>query len=202
MNKLKNYDEMDAVYGLAENLNEMQWNFYEFCYYMTFMKALKTYRNEFSDANDKEIENPFFFEHIDDANVRHASKTMLMVSDLRIFFTQYREEPELDEDFYSRHKKFRPAHFHKKRKSYSRLLYYYEQQLEGTIRMIYFYAVVITSGGFNLPLKMRLLPDFEQKGWDYYLDMSNGDVAQIVLSIHKLNAHLRFFREGLNGGTC
>lgn len=195
MKRLNLYDSFDTENGIRENLNEMQWNFYEFCYYLTFKKALKEYGKDFFDAEIQEIKDPFFFKDIDDQNVRHISETMLIVSDLRIFFTHLRWEMDLTEDFVNRHRKLRPAHIHKKRKSYSKLLYYYEQQLEGTIRMIYFYASVMSFETFDLPLQMRILPDLDKEGWHWYLNEQNEDVKESILTIVKLNDQLTSFKK-------
>lgn len=192
MKKCYEFTALDCTTGIVDNLETIEFGFYELCFYLTFKKALKSHQEDFSNARTDRISDLHFFEDIDDVFVRQISSTMLIVNNLH---TSMHCVGYIDEGFYLRHSKFLPKRFFTYRKSYSMLLNYYGFYLDGTMRMLYFYAAALSVESYQLPKTMRIMPDCDDVSWSKSLNQHDSDVMKIIQAIENLNMLQKLFKQ-------
>ena len=181
--------------GLGNLLNFMLTDLYTFCYYITFKKELKTYVNIFKDPFDTPIDDPHFFDDINDPVVQHINFTY----DLLIaFYQNYKLRHGLLEELFTKdHDLLKEAQRYTlqmvpslKRKSYCFMKLAYERFLESVCNVLYYYCCVLTLNSYLIPVKMRVTLDYTHQGSFRYLNIDNNDVALLTELILSMNERI------------
>lgn len=172
MIKVSRNDPFDlnlCMRGLGVMMTYMHSDLYEFMYYLTFKRTMKSYSQEFNDAWAQGIEEIDFFEKTDDPFVKNCTHAHNSIADAKMelvvrFGIDEVEDLE-DEEMVLQSTRFRPYFLlYKRSKSYKKLKLYYERTLTGFIECLYWYACALTARSYKIPLVLKrqlALPDDE-----------------------------------------
>jgi hypothetical protein len=181
--------------GLGVLTTYMHSHIYEFVYYMTFKRSMKSYAKDFKHAWEQYIADNEFFEKIDDPFVQNflVSQNRLVEFKLELILRfGIEEDDDLENEMIvAQAERFRPyLMMHKRSKSYKKLKLYYERTLEGIIESLYFYACAITVQSYKIPLVFKRQFRLEDKVWGRLLNQDDNSVFLIKELIAELKEDL------------
>lgn len=146
--------------GLGNLVTHMHSEIYEYVYYFTFKKSLKSYQRDFSDPWEQHLEDDEFFRATDDPVVICCLDTMQRLVDYKLklnLIFQIDEMNDLrDEMIITESTRFQPYLLtYKHSKSYRKLKGYYERTLSGFINSLLLYACALTAQSNKIPLVLK-----------------------------------------------
>lgn len=149
-----------SIRGLGVIITYMHSDLYEYMYYLTFKRSMKSHQKEFSDPWAPHIDNlDFFLETGDPFVLNLYSATLKLINAKRELTLRWGidEEEELADPYIvAQSTRFRPyLLLFKKSKSYKRLTAYYERALSEYISCLYSYACAFTAESFKIPLILK-----------------------------------------------
>lgn len=150
-----------SIRGLALLTMYIYSDIYEYMYYFTFKKVMKSYSQNFNHAWDQYIGEVEFFEQIDDPFVQNCLHTETKLINFKLeLMVRFgiNDEPEETEDetVILQAGRFRPYILQSKRaKSYKKLRLHYERTITETINSMYLYACSITAQSNKIPLVLK-----------------------------------------------
>lgn len=194
------FDHNLCVRGLRLLITYMHSDLYEFAYYLTFKKSLKSYSKEFNDPWVNSIDHDEFFKKIEDSFVQNCidAQNELIYCKLAMNLRFGIEEIEENEDelIISQAGRFRPYFLvHKRSKSYKKLIHYYERTLVGFIKSLYTYACALTAQSYKIPLVLKKQFDLNEEESLKLLNQEDNTVALLIDLIKDLRRDLRNLRE-------
>lgn len=146
--------------GLGTVITHMHSDIYEYIYYFTFKKSMKSYAQDFKDPWEQHIEDEVFFREIDDPWVQNSLNTMSKLIDYKIelnlrFGIDEIEDLE-DETIDLESTRFHPYTLvFKRSKSLKKLKLYYERTIAGFIESLSLYAYALTAQSYKIPLILK-----------------------------------------------
>lgn len=186
MIKISRNDPFDidlCIRGLGVMLTYMHSDLYEYTYYFTFKRSMKSYAKDFTNAWDQSIDHDSFFTGSEDLFVQnaHSSQNLLIEGKLKLILRFGLDElSDLEnEEILMQSFRFRPYFLlYKSSKSYKKLTLFYERSLTEFIECLYFYACALTAQSNKVPLVLKKqfnLPESES------LRLLNGDDNTVEL---------------------
>jgi hypothetical protein len=163
------YDSNLCIRGLGVLLTQMHSDLYEYTYFLTFKKSMKSYAKDFNDPWEQSIEDLNFFEKIEDPFVQNCLEAQMKLihckAELTLRFGIDEVEDLEDPLMLVQALRFRPYILvFKRSKSYKKLKLYYERSLAEFIESLYFYACTLTAESYKIPLVLKkrfVLPNEE-----------------------------------------
>lgn len=154
------FDLNSCIRGLRLLTMYIHSDIYEYMYYFTFKKSMKSYAKDFNDAWVQYIGEIEFFEKIEDPFVKNClsteQKLIEFKLELMLRFRIDEEEDGEDETIILQAGRFKPYILRSKRsKSYKKLRLYYERTIAETIDSLYLYACAITAQRNKIPLILK-----------------------------------------------
>ncbi|RZK39179.1 MAG: hypothetical protein EOO90_19760 [Pedobacter sp.] len=153
------YDYATTKAHLALNVINAYSLLFDYCYYITFKRTLKEYKEEFSDPYEQPIWDLDFFTDVDDAYVQQLSKISgILVEYSADFLFRNGMDDEKVQNLFDEEQALRyaPANRHYiYKKGYRQLLIDTHQYIESVIETLYLYACAITMESYQLPKYMR-----------------------------------------------
>lgn len=149
-----------SIRGLGVMLTYMHSDLYEYMYYLTFKRSMKSHSKEFTNPWTESIEHLEFFAESDDPFVQ----SLYMVTDRLVDAKSelivrwgIDEEDDLNNDtIVAQAQRYRPyLLLYKKSKSYKKLTQYYERALTDFVSCLYAYACAYTAQSFKIPLILK-----------------------------------------------
>jgi len=146
--------------GLGVLMTYMHSDLYEYMYYLTFKRTMKSYSKEFNDAWAQGIDDIDFFGKTDDPFVKNCNHVHDQIIDckleLMVRFGIDEVEDLENEALILQSTRFRPYFLlYKRSKSYKKLKLYYERTLIGFTECLYWYACAITAQSYKIPLVLK-----------------------------------------------
>jgi hypothetical protein len=189
------YDLNLCIRGLGVLTTYMHSHIYEFIYYMTFKRSMKSYAKEFSDAWEQYIDDNEFFEKIEDPFIQNFLKAQNSLIEFKLVlilrFGIDEDEDLGNEAIVAQAERFKPYLMrHKRAKSYKKLKLYYERTLVGIIECLYFYACAITVRSYKIPLLFKRQFRLEGEAWGRLLNQDDNSVELIKELIGELKEDL------------
>lgn len=154
-----NFDLKLCMKGLSVLITYIYSDIYEYAYYLTFKRSMKSYASEFNDPWDAPVDAEFL-ENTGDPYVLNCCMVIDQIIackvelDLRFGIDQVdnleEEASKLEAD------RFMPYFLvYKQSKSYKKMVQFYDRFLTETIEVLYLYACVLTSGKYRVPLVLK-----------------------------------------------
>ena len=205
--KISRNDPFDlslCMRGLGVLTTYMHSHIYEFVYYMTFKRSMKSYAKDFKHAWEQYIADNEFFEKIDDPFVQNflVSQNRLVEFKLELILRfGIEEDDDLENEMIvAQAERFRPyLMMHKRAKSYKKLKLYYERTLEGIIESLYLYACALTVQSYKIPLVFKRQFQLEGELWGRLLNQDDNSVELIKELITELKVDLSNLRLLMTG---
>ncbi|MET1055989.1 MAG: hypothetical protein ABWY16_11830 [Pedobacter sp.] len=174
-----------SVRGLGVMITYMHSDLYEYMYYMTFKRAMKSHGKEFTNAWTESIDHLDFFEQTDDPfvnNIYTATGRLIDAKhELNIRWGIDEEEDLNDALIVEQAQRYRPyLLLFKKSKSYKKLTQYYERALTEFISCLYSYACAYTAQSFKIPMVLK--KQFNQPGAESLRLLNHDDNTVALLS--------------------
>jgi|GEM_PF-1585839 len=149
-----------SIRGLGVMITYMHSDLYEYMYYLTFKRAMKSHSNEFSNPWLQPIEHHDFFEKTGDPFVNNLYSTTGKLIDAKHELTLRwgidEEEDLRDDGIVAQAQRYHPyLLLFKKSKSYKKLTAYYERALTELISCLYSYACACTAKSYKIPLVLK-----------------------------------------------
>jgi hypothetical protein len=149
-----------CIRGLGVLLTHLHSDAYEYLYYFTFKRTMKSYAKEFNHAWEVSIDHDSFFEGSDDPFVVNCRKVQHKLIDckqqLLLRFGIDEDEDLNNWSMILEARRFRPYILvHKRNKSYKKLKLHYERALSGYIESLYLYACALTVQSYKIPLLFK-----------------------------------------------
>jgi len=156
-----------SIRGLGVMMTYVHSDLYEYMYYLTFKRAMKSHVKDFKDAWDQHIEDLEFFRDTNDIFVLNcfsaAFRIIAAKQELVVRWGIYEQEDLLTREIISESYRFLPGILiFKRSKSYKKLTAYYERALSECIEAFYFYACIFTASSNKIPLVLKR--QFKQPG--------------------------------------
>jgi hypothetical protein len=197
------FDLSLSIRGLGVMITYMHSDLYEYMYYLTFKRAMKTHSREFSDPWEQAIDNLDFFAQTDDPfvlNLHSASIKLINAKhELNIRWGIDEEEELSDDHIVFQSQRYRPyLLLFKRSKSYKKLTAYYERSLTEFIDCLYSYACAYTAQSFKIPLVLKR--QFKLPGPESLrlLNQDDNNVAllkELITNLSKDLEELKLLRE-------
>jgi hypothetical protein len=161
--KISNKDTFDyilTIRGLGVVLTYMHSDFYEYMYYLTFKRSMKSYAKEFNDAWEQSIDHDEFFQGSTDLLVRNCyqahGRIVECKQELILRYGINEVEDVESREIITEAQRFHPFQLlYKRSKSYKKLSLYYERTLSGFIECLFIYACSITAENYKIPLILK-----------------------------------------------
>jgi hypothetical protein len=194
MKLTKSTDEFElqqCIDALGRFLIDTHSTLYDFSYYLTFKKSLKSLACEFKDPNENHIFDIEFFEDIDDPIVRHSMRMWNLIVDyLTLFLKRYGlDDVQLLEDDNAevQAKRYAPLGIRRKsRSSYKREAVNYRFYGEQLSNSFYYYACALSVQSYRIPFAMRVQVEYSNSGSFRLLNIENYEVASLIGLIDNL----------------
>ncbi|QNK64124.1 hypothetical protein H7F33_06460 [Pedobacter sp. PAMC26386] len=154
------FDLNKCVRGLGVLVTYMHSDLYEYIYYLTFKKAMKSYAKEFKNAWEQYLGEEGFFQKIEDPFVQNCLgaelKLMKFKLELALRFGIDEEDDFEDGTILLQATRFEPYRMvFKQSKNYKNLKLHYEKALTGFIECLYLYACALTAKSYKIPLVLK-----------------------------------------------
>lgn len=180
-----------CIRGLGVLTTYMHSDIYEYIYYFTFKKVMKSYAKDFNDAWEQYLDEDEFFEKIEDPFVQNALKTQFKLMEFKLELIRrfgFTETEDLeDAEIIIQAQRFKPyILIYKRAKSYKKLKLYYERTLEGIIACLYSYAAAITVQRYKIPLVFKRQFNSADQSWSRLLNTDDNNVLlleQLILGL-------------------
>ncbi|RZJ90344.1 MAG: hypothetical protein EOO20_08390 [Chryseobacterium sp.] len=190
------FDYELCIGGLVAAVINLHSHHYEFCYYLSFKRAMREYTSEFTHPWNFPVPDGDFFDDVDDPIVQHSSKagTILIEFNNTLMLRHGLHDGEVleDEAYEKEVTRFLPAfNYSLHKKAYSRLLFMYERFFEESINTLYYYACTLSMRTYDFPTKMRLEVDYIHPETLRYLNIDDPDVALLVDLITELQGECK-----------
>jgi hypothetical protein len=206
--KISRNDPFDlnlCIRGLGNLVTYMHAECYEYMYYFTFKRALKSLSKDFQNAWEEPFETTSFFIDVDDSFVRlcleSSQKIYHFKEDLILRFGILEEDDLEDEEIILQSARFKPYFLvHKRSKSYKKLKTFYERSAKDNIESLYLYACAITAASYKIPLILKKQFTLAEKDTLRLLNHDDATVELIVDLIIALRKDLEIF-QGLSAIT-
>jgi len=174
-----------CIGGLVAAVINLHSHHYEFCYFISFKRAMRLYANEFTHPWNFPVPDTDFFDDVDDPIVQHSAKSTLLLIDfneiMMLRHGLHDEEIMQSEEFEKEVTRYLPSFIYSmKDKPYSRLLFMYERFFEESINTLYYYACALSMRTYDFPTKMRLEVDYTHPETLRYLNTDDPDVALLA----------------------
>lgn len=161
--KVSRNDPLDlklSVRGLGVSITYMHSDLYEYMYYLTFKRSMKSHSREFSNPWEQSIDHLDFFEHTEDPFVQNiysaTGKLIDAKQELCIRWGIDEEEDLGDPVIAAQAQRYKPyLLLFKRSKSYKKLTGYYERALSEFITCLYMHACAYTAGSFKIPQVLK-----------------------------------------------
>jgi hypothetical protein len=177
----------------------MHSDLYEYMYYLTFKRSMKSYAKEFNDAWEQSIDHDEFFQGTTDVIVRNCHQAHGKIIDCKQELVLRFGINEL-EDINSREIVTEAQRFHpfqllyKRSKTYKKLSNYYERTLAGFIECLFIYACSITAENYKIPLVLKRQFKQAPEDWFRLLNHDDSTVELLQSLILDLNRDLSVLR--------
>jgi hypothetical protein len=184
--KISNKDPFDyklTIQGLGVILTYMHSDLYEYMYYLTFKRSMKSYAKEFNDAWEQSIDHDEFFQGTTDPIVRNChqahGKIVECKQELILRFGIDETEDMDSREVITEAQRFHPFQLlFKRSKTYKKLSHYYERTLAGFIECLFIYACSITAENYRIPLVLKRQFKLPSEEW---FRLVNHDDATVEL---------------------
>ena len=200
--KISNKDIFDyrlTIQALGVILTYMHTDLYEYMYYLTFKRSMKSYAKEFNDAWENSIDHDEFFEGINDRIVQNCFETHGKIIDCKqelILRFGLNEAEDLESrQIITEAQRYHPFQLlFKRSKSYKKLSLYYERTLEGFIECLFIYACSLTAEKYKIPLVLKR--QFKGPVEDWFKLLNHDDptvelLQSLILDLHRELGTLR-----------
>lgn len=194
--KISNKDAFDysmTIRGLGVILTYMHTDLYEYMYYLTFKRSMKSYAKEFHDAWEQSIDHDEFFDDTTDRIVRnchHAQGKIIECKQQLIVRFGINEIEDLESrEVITEAQRFHPFQLvFKRSKSYKKLSLYYERTLTGFVECLFLYACSLTAELYKIPLVLKR--QFKQPAEDWFRLLNNDDqtvelLQELIRDLHQ-----------------
>jgi hypothetical protein len=187
--KISNKDPFDyklTIRALGVILTYMHSDLYEYMYYLTFKRSMKSYAKEFNDAWEQSIDHDEFFEGTTDRLVKNChqahGKIVECKQELILRFGINEVEDMEDREVMTEAQRFHPFQLlYKRSKSYKKLSNYYERTLAGFIECLFIYACSFTAEKYRVPLVLKR--QFKQPSEDWFRLLNHDDSTVELLQV-------------------
>jgi hypothetical protein len=190
-----NFDYIQTIGGMGVILTYMHSDLYEYKYYLTFKRSMKSYAKQFNDAWEQSIDHDDFFDDTTDPIVQncHSAQGKLIECKqqliLRFSITEMEdlEDPRLITEAH----RYRPFFLlFKRSKSYKKLALYYERTLESIIESLFLYACSFTAENYRIPLILKRQYKHPEDEWFRLLNHDDPTVELLKALILDLKQDL------------
>ncbi|CAM3959095.1 hypothetical protein SAMN06265348_104226 [Pedobacter westerhofensis] len=184
-----------SVRGLGVSITYMHSDLYEYMYYLTFKRSMKSHSREFRNPWEQSIDHLDFFGQTDDPFVQNmysaTGKLIEAKYELCIRWGIDEEEDLINEDILVQSQRYQPyLLMFKRSKSYKKLLAYYERALTDFISCLYLYACAYTAQSFKIPQVLKKQFDLPEPEQLRLLNQDDNTVALLKDLISGLNQDL------------
>jgi len=200
--KISNKDIFDyrlTIQALGVMLTYMHTDLYEYMYYLTFKRSMKSYAKEFNHAWENSIDHDEFFEGINDQIVQNCfeahGKIIDCKQELILRFALNEAEDLESRQIITEAQRYHPFQLlFKRSKSYKKLSLYYERTLEGFIECLFIYACSLTAEKYKIPLVLKR--QFKGPVEDWFKLLNHDDptvelLQSLILDLHRELSVLR-----------
>ncbi|PYF74753.1 hypothetical protein [Pedobacter nutrimenti] len=189
------FDLTLCMRGLAVLITYMHSDVYEYVYFFTFKKTMKSYAKDFNNPWEQPIEHGDFFDGIKDPFVWNALKAERRLvegkHELALRFGIAEIEDLMDEQITMQAERFKPFRLvFKRSKSYKKLKTYYERTLSAIIDSLYLYACALTAQSYKIPLVLKRQFNLSQQEGLRLLNHDDPNVQLLANLIDGLRADL------------
>jgi len=144
------------IKGLIYQLIEMSSNTYEYTYYFTFKRSMKSYADHFNDAFEMPVDDQQFFLNTGDEvviNCCRVDKILIKLERaLALSFGLELDQVAEDVDAETQSLRFAPLRMmYKHSKSYKKLKMFYERSVQDYIAYLYKICCVLTTRKYRIP---------------------------------------------------
>jgi hypothetical protein len=193
------FDYKVTIHALGVILTYMHTDLYEYMYYLTFKRSMKSYAKEFNDAWEQSIDHDEFFEGTTDPIVRNChqahGKLIECKQELILRFGINEIEDLHSREIVTEAQRFHPFQLlFKRSKSYKKLSNYYERTLAGFIECLFIYACSITAERYKIPLVLKRQFKASSEDWFRLLNADDPTVEllqSLIMDLHQDLSSLR-----------
>jgi len=200
--KISNKDIFDyglTIQALGVILTYMHTDLYEYMYYLTFKRSMKSYAKEFNDAWENSIDHDEFFEDTNDQIVQNCyqahGKIIDCKQELILRFGLNEAEDLESRQIITEAQRYHPFQLlFKRSKSYKKLSLYYERTLDGFIECLFIYACSLTAERYKIPLVLKRQFKGPVEEWFKLLNHDDPTVEllqTLILDLHQELSDLR-----------
>lgn len=181
------FDYIMTIRALGVILTYMHSDLYEYMYYLTFKRSMKSYAKEFNDAWEQSIDHDEFFQGTTDPIVKSCHQAQGRIieckQELILRFGINELEDMCDREIVTEAQRYSPFRLlFKRSKSYKKLSNYYERTLTGFIECLFIYACAITAERYRIPLILKR--QFKQPAEDWFRLLNNdNDTVELLRTL-------------------
>lgn len=186
------FDYHTTIRALGVTLTYMHSDLYEYMYYLTFKRSMKSYAKEFNDAWEQSIDHDEFFQGTTDLIVKSCHQAQGRIieckQELILRFGINEVDDMHDRELLAETHRFRSFHLlFKRSKSYKKLSNFYERTLAGFIECLFIHACAITAENYRIPLILKR--QFKQPAEEWFRLLNHDDATVELLQALTLSLY-------------